>query len=346
LDPGIFMQRCLDLAGLGFPRVLPNPAVGCVIVHKEKVIGEGYHQKFGEAHAEVNAIHAVEDKSLLKESTLYVNLEPCSHYGKTPPCTELIVTSGINKVVVAGKDPSEKVNGKGIAILKKAGIEVQTGLLEKQARQLNKRFYTFHQEKRPYIILKWAQTTDGFLADSSGNSKWISNELSRQLVHKWRAEEIAILVGKNTAIVDDPALTTRDWTGDNPIRVVLDPKLEIPPDRKLFNNEAETIFINGQKSGKDGSNHFVQINFDGNVVWEAVSKLAEREIQSVLVEGGAKTLQHFIDSGLWDEARVFTGEKQFGSGMRAPQIKSNPVKEIPLQKDLLKIYKNKKYGWL
>jgi diaminohydroxyphosphoribosylaminopyrimidine deaminase / 5-amino-6-(5-phosphoribosylamino)uracil reductase len=336
-----YMQRCLELASLGFPSVMPNPAVGCVIVFDDQIIGEGFHQVFGGSHAEVNALESVKDKSLLAKSTVYVSLEPCSHHGKTPPCADLLIKSKVKKVVVPITDPNPLVAGQGIAKLKNAGIEVVLGLLQKEAEELNKRFLTYYQKQRPYIILKWAQTTDGFIADQKGNSKWISNDASRLLVHKWRSEEQAILVGTNTAKTDNPQLTTRDWPGNNPLRIVIDQDLTLPKKLHLFDHKVPTIVFNSKKNSDEENLSYVQIDFGKNMPEELLRVLYEQKIQSLIVEGGSNTLQKFIDSNLWDEARVFTGEKNFGKGIAAPELNSTPISTQRIKGDLLQIFRSK-----
>lgn len=299
--------------------------VGCVIVHDSNIIGEGFTSPYGGAHAEVNAINSVKDKSLLKEATLYVTLEPCSHFGKTPPCSHLIIDHGIKNVVIGCVDDNKKVAGQGIAKLKEAGCNVTVGVLEHDCKEHHKRFFTFHNKKRPYTILKWAETADGFIAPLHKKVKqpvWITNQYSRQLVHKWRAEEQAILVGTNTVLEDNPSLTTRDWKGKHPIRIVLDKNETLSKDFKVFDNEAETILI------RDTSAETI------------CDSLFEANINSVIVEGGAKTLQLFMNSGLWDEARVFIGQSDFREGIKAPKCKGKLIDEQQILDDTLKIYVN------
>ncbi|GAA4818439.1 bifunctional diaminohydroxyphosphoribosylaminopyrimidine deaminase/5-amino-6-(5-phosphoribosylamino)uracil reductase RibD [Litoribaculum gwangyangense] len=300
--------------------------VGSVIVYNDTIIGEGFTSKYGGNHAEVNAINSVSDKNLLKDSTLYVTLEPCSHFGKTPPCSDLIIKHQIPNVVIGCKDDNEKVAGKGIKKLKSAGIHVTVGVLKKECKKHHKRFFTFHNKKRPYIILKWAETKDGFVApESKGEQKpvWITNMFSRQLVHKWRAEEQAILVGTNTVLEDNPRLTVRDWSGESPIRVVLDKNETLSKDFNIFNNEAETILIKETSTKK------------------ICQKLFEKEILSIIIEGGAKTLQMFIDENLWDEARVFTGDVSFKKGILVPKFSGELISEQKIDTDILKTYLNK-----
>lgn len=333
----LYMQRALELAEFGRGKVSPNPMVGCVIVYQDKIIGEGYHQKYGQAHAEVNAINSVKNHELLEEATVYVTLEPCAHFGKTPPCANLLVEKKVKKVVIATFDTNPLVGGKGIQILKDAGIEVETGLLEKEARFQNKRFFTQIEKKRPYVILKWAQTQDGFVAREDYSSKWITNSSSRQLVHKWRAEEDAIMVGKNTAKYDDPALNVRDWVGKNPLRLVIDSKLELPNSLKLFDEAVPTICYNTLKSELRGTFEYVKLK-PGFQIRDILEDLYQRKIQSLLIEGGSYLLNKFLSSELWDEARVFTSSNKFGSGIAAP-IPPAPVSEtIEVLEDTLRIY--------
>ena len=319
-----YISRCIQLAKNGLGSTYPNPMVGSVIVCEGKIIGEGWHRKAGEPHAEVNAVNSVKDKSLLKKATIYVSLEPCSHFGKTPPCCDLILASGIPNVVIGTVDPNIQVAGKGIKKLIEAGVQVTVGILEEECYQLNKRFFTFHNKKRPYIILKWAQSQDGFLAPNEKEENkpvWITNQYSRQIVHKWRAEEQAILVGTQTAIDDNPRLDVRDWTGNNPIRIVLDAKGRIPIDSHLFDNQVKTIVICENSDAISTENCiFEKIDFNNNVALQILNVLHEHQIQSVIIEGGLQTLQTFIDSGLWDEARIFTGISLIHEGVQAPKI--------------------------
>ncbi len=320
---GHYMLRCLELAQLGLGKVAPNPMVGAVIVYDDKIIGEGYHQKYGEAHAEVNAVNSVHDKSLLKDSTIYVSLEPCSHHGKTPPCADLLVKHQFKKVVIACQDTFSEVSGKGIQCLRDAGIKVIVGVLEEEARELNKRFFTFHEKKRPYVILKWAQTKNGFIdIEREKNEKgihWITQEETKKTVHRWRSEEPAILVGKNTVLNDNPSLTVRETFGRNPLRIVLDSNLELEEaNYKLFNAEAPTIRLNTLKNWSSGSNNSIQVA-DMEVA-TILNVLYDLSIQSLIIEGGASVLQSFIDSKLWDEARVLIGVNEFPKGVNAPTI--------------------------
>ncbi|WMN12817.1 bifunctional diaminohydroxyphosphoribosylaminopyrimidine deaminase/5-amino-6-(5-phosphoribosylamino)uracil reductase RibD [Marivirga salinae] len=341
----LFMQRALQLAGYGKSTVSPNPMVGCVIVYDKKIIGEGWHQKAGEPHAEVMAIRSVENELLLKSATAYVTLEPCAHYGKTPPCAELLVEKQLKKVVIGAVDPNPLVAGKGIEILKNAGIEVETAVLEKECLEINKTFFTFIQKKRPYIILKWAQTTDGFIAREDFDSKWISNPLSRQLVHKWRTEIDAILVGKNTVQYDDPQLTARDWAGKNPVRLVVDHQFTLSEDLKIFDGKQKTILFHSQgQMIKKHDVESVQLN-EKDFLGDMMKYLHQEKIQSVLVEGGAQTVQSFIEAGLWDEARIFTAPISFEKGIKAAELKNHKLVsqeniQDKNQMDVLAIYHN------
>lgn len=332
------MQRCIQLAENGLGTTYPNPMVGCVIVHDGKIIAEGWHQKAGEPHAEVNAIAQIQDKEILKISTLYVSLEPCAHHGKTPPCADLIVQHQIPKAVIGTVDPFAKVNGLGIQKLKDAGIEVISSVMEKECRDLNKRFFTFHQEKRPYIILKWAQTTDGFMAAENGEQKWITNEYSKQLVHKWRTEEQSILVGTQTAETDNPQLNARLWNGNQPIRLVLDKDLKLNPDLNLFDKSQRTIFFTEKEKENLGNLEFIQIDFNENLAHSILQKLYELEIQSIIIEGGKRTLDSFIKQDLWDEARIFTSSDSWDSGIHSPKIQGKLIHSKKIISDQLEIF--------
>jgi diaminohydroxyphosphoribosylaminopyrimidine deaminase/5-amino-6-(5-phosphoribosylamino)uracil reductase len=306
--------------------------VGSVIVHDNKIIGEGFTDKYGGNHAEVNAINSVSEKSLLKASTLYVTLEPCSHHGKTPPCSDLIIKHQIPNVVIGCIDDNKKVAGKGIKKLKDSGCHVVVGILKNECKDHHKRFFTFHNKKRPYIILKWAESSDGFIAPETKKEKkpvWITNRLSRQLVHKWRTEEQAILLGTQTVLEDNPELTARDWTGQNPIRVVIDRTNKLPKTNSVFNSQAKTISITEN-----------DIDFTNHVAKQICNLLFKNDINSVIVEGGAKTLQTFIDENLWDEARVFKGQVIFKSGTKAPVFSGKLISEEKIKTDILKIYTN------
>lgn len=317
-----YIGRCIQLAKLGAGEVAPNPMVGAVLIYEDKIIGEGFHKKYGGPHAEVNCINNVEEKnrSLIKKSTMYVSLEPCAHHGKTPPCSDLIIKHKIKKVVVGCRDIYEKVAGKGIEKLQNAGVEVVTNILENECLELNKRFFTFHQRKRPFIILKWAQSSNGKIG-SENKRILISNDYSNRLVHKWRSEESGILVGTNTVLEDDPLLTTRLWKGKSPVRIAIDKELKLPLSFKIFNQDSKTIIFNLYKSAIEKNLQFIKLEKD-NFLNEIVHSLFENDIQSVLVEGGAKTLQSFIDEGLWDEARVICNEELIiEDGISAPEMK-------------------------
>jgi diaminohydroxyphosphoribosylaminopyrimidine deaminase/5-amino-6-(5-phosphoribosylamino)uracil reductase len=344
-DLNNYMQRCLDLAKLGERRVAPNPMVGCVIVADGKIIGEGYHQKYGEPHAEVNAINSVEDKELLKRSKLYVNLEPCAHFGKTPPCSDLIIKMQIPKVVVGTIDPFAKVAGKGIAKMREAGIDVELDVLSEQCLELNRRFFTFHREKRPYIILKWAQTADGFVdidrtAQAYGQPTWITNEMARIAVHKQRATESAIFIGTETAFCDNPSLTLRDWYGKQPLRIVPDRNKRLQAHLNLFDGKAPTLILAPSEYNDHRNSSKLIVDSGADVIDEMLSKLYKDGILSVIVEGGPSMLQSFIDRHLWDEAHVYTGQLSFGSGVNAPIFKESPVLFDRFYNSELKIYRN------
>lgn len=358
------MHRCLQLAKPGAARVAPNPMVGAVLVYENKIIGEGYHQFYGGAHAEPNCINSVKEdqKSLIAQSILYVSLEPCAHYGKTPPCADLIIKHKIPKVVIGCRDPFVQVNGKGIEKLKAAGIEVVIGVLEKECIELNKRFFTFHKERRPYVILKWAETGDRKIAAHTASSDtgggWegpprllISNAYSNRLVHKWRSEEAAILIGTNTALFDDPELTTRLWPGSNPVRLVVDMDLRLPKSLKLFNGSTPTIVFNRQKHNlpfekispadlKNMGVGYYQVTEDVSLVQQMLNALYQMNIQSVLVEGGAQLLQSFIDDDSWDEARIISNKGLIiGGGLPAPVLQNHHLASIQnLSGDTIQFY--------
>ena len=342
-----YIKRCIELAKNGLGNTYPNPLVGSVVVLNDKIIGEGWHRKAGEAHAEVNAIDSVQDKSLLKQATIYVNLEPCSHYGRTAPCSNLIVEKGIRKVVVGVVDSNSKVKGKGISYLKNAGCEVIVGVLEEECLALNKRFFTFHRKKRPYIVLKWAKTKDGFMDKirdkNAGNSpNWISNKYSQQLVHKMRSDEQSILVGTVTALNDNPKLNTRTWDGCNPIRIILDRSLRIPAHYNLFDLSQKTIVITeeSQIKIKHENLRYECMDFEKNIPNQICDLLFRLEIQSMIVEGGAQTIQSFIDANLWDEAAVFTGSTKFGNGLPTPELNISPISSKSVSDDRLLMYRN------
>ena len=342
-----YISRCIQLAKNGLGTTFPNPMVGSVIVHKGKIIGEGYTSPYGGAHAEVNAVNSVKDKKLLTEVTLYVTLEPCSHYGKTPPCADLIIKHQIPNVVIGLLDPHEKVAGKGVEKLKAAGCNVIVGVLEKECREHHKRFLTYHIKKRPYIILKWAETADGFIAPSQDKRRnnpepyWISNPYSQQLVHQWRSQEQAILVGTNTVLADNPKLNVRHWKGQNPIRIVLDRELKISNKHNVLDGSIKTIIITAHlpKNPQHGITYKV-IDFENNLAIQICTILHKHEILSVIIEGGAKTLQSFIDSQLWDEARIFKGKDQFEEGLKSPRIHGFLEKETQIESDILTLLKH------
>jgi len=323
MNHNLYMQRCLELAKNGLGSTYPNPMVGCVVVCDDEIIGEGWHRQAGEPHAEVMAINHVKDHNKLSQSTIYVSLEPCSHFGKTPPCSDLILAKNIPNVVVGCGDPFAKVAGRGIKKLADAGRNVVVGVLENECIALNKRFFTFHNKKRPYIILKWAETADGFIAPLSKNDQqpfWISNEKSRQLVHKWRSEEQAILVGHHTVLVDNPRLTVRDWSGDNPLRVVLSEGIDKQENYAVFDHQAPTLVVDCKKTVVDLLDHLFLQN-----------------IQSVIVEGGKKTLDKFISANLWDEARVFQSNDYLYQGIDRPSIKGQMLSVQPIDDNRLTI---------
>ncbi len=341
-----FMVRAIELAKLGMGQVAPNPMVGCVIVHEGLIIGEGYHRKYGEAHAEVNAVRSVKNPDLLCESTMYVTLEPCSHFGKTPPCADLVVQLKIPKVVVGSMDPNEKVSGRGIQRLKDAGCEVVVGMLEEECIRMNRRFMTFHQKKRPYIILKWAQTEDGFIDRSReeaefGQPTWITNDLSRIAVHKMRSDESAILVGTKTALKDNPSLTVREWSGNHPLRMVLDRRGILPETCAMLDQSTETIVFTETVMESRPNLEYIRISFNHGILYEINAFLSGRGIQSLLVEGGKSLLESYMREGLWDEARVYIGSARFGSGIKAPETDWILDREEPLDDSLMRIYYRK-----
>jgi diaminohydroxyphosphoribosylaminopyrimidine deaminase / 5-amino-6-(5-phosphoribosylamino)uracil reductase len=357
-----YIHRCIELSKLGQGNVAPNPMVGSVLVHEDLIIGEGYHKKYGEAHAEVNCINSVkpEHRHLIERSTIYVSLEPCAHFGKTPPCADLIIKHKIPKVIVGCRDPFPLVAGKGIEKLRAAGIEVISGILEKECKEVNKRFFTFHTQHRPYVVLKWAQTGDGKIAYTASphpHRLLISNEYSNRIVHKWRSEEMSILVGTNTAMFDNPGLNTRLWPGNNPVRLVVDMNLRLPSSLKLFDEKYPTIVFNSKKhiipeegittnvraqNGEAPQLYFYQVTEDVSLVHQVVNALYQLKIQSVLVEGGAFLLQSFIDEDIWDEARVITNEELFiGNGLPAPLLKQHQLlSKEQLSADTIRTYIN------
>ena len=338
----IYMKRCLELAALGLGKTYPNPMVGSVIVHQDKIIGEGWHRKAGEAHAEVHAVNSVKNKSLLKEATLYVSLEPCAHVGKTSPCAELIIKHKIPKVVVGCIDTFSLVSGKGIELMRNAGIDVKVGVLEEDCKNSHKRFFTFHNKKRPYIILKWAETQDGFIAalnQKKGKPFWITSPESKILVHKWRTEEAAILVGTATAEQDNPELSARLWDGNQPLRLVIDRSLKLSPNLKIFDAQANTIVFTENTHDNHEFKIIQNIPFK-SVPTEMMLELYKRNIHSIIIEGGKKTLHSFIELNLWDEARVFIGEQSLLKGVSAPKLNSKPIKREKISNDVLIWYEN------
>ena len=334
-----YIKRCIELAKKATGKTYPNPLVGSVIVHNGKIIGEGFHQKAGENHAEINAINSVENPELLPESTIYVSLEPCAHFGKTPPCSLKIKEIGFKKVVIGAMDSHDKVNGKGKKILMDAGIETISGILEDECRELNKRFFTYHEKKRPYIILKWAESNDGFI-DKDFKPTKISNELASQFVHQIRSEEHAILVGTQTALNDNPSLTTRLIEGRNPVRILIDFELKVPKDFKIYNNEAPTLVFNQEKDSEEENVKFIKIS-KKNFLEELMQKLYENQIQSVLIEGGSKTLQTFIDANLWDETIIIKNENfTLKNGTKAPKFKGKLIEEKEFRDNKILFFKN------
>ncbi|GHC54654.1 bifunctional diaminohydroxyphosphoribosylaminopyrimidine deaminase/5-amino-6-(5-phosphoribosylamino)uracil reductase RibD [Ulvibacter litoralis] len=340
------MSRCVQLAKNGLGTTYPNPLVGSVIVYNNKVIGEGWHYQAGMPHAEVNAISSAKDKEQLQKATIYVSLEPCSHFGKTPPCADLIIASGIKKVVIGSTDPNPKVAGRGIQKLLQAGCDVVVGVLETECDELNKRFFTFHKKKRPYILLKWAETADGFIAPESSerNNKiepvWITNTYSRQIAHKLRAEEQGIVVGTQTVLDDNPSLTTRDWYGSNPVRVVLDRNLKISKEASVLNDASKTIIVTEKEATNTATHFYERCDFSENLTQQICNIAHKHELQSIIIEGGAKTLQTFIDANLWDEAFVFKGKAIFGKGVKAPVLSAVIHSEENIREDVLQYFKN------
>lgn len=343
-----YIKRCIEIAKNGLGTTAPNPMVGCVIVHGHKIIGEGFTSPYGGPHAEVNAINSVKNRSLLNEATLYVTLEPCSHFGKTPPCVDAIIKFKIPNIVIGTIDTHSKVAGKGVEKLKALGRNVIVGVLENEVKAHHKRFFTFHNRKRPYIILKWAESLDGFIAPTTKNEQkpvWITNELSRQLVHKWRVEEQAILVGTNTVIEDNPSLTVRDWTGKSPIRIVLDQNLRLPSDAAVFDGKATTIVISRKVDAqnvqhKNAKLEFLDWDLKRTIAQQISTILYNNDITSIIIEGGRQTLQSFINENLWDEARVFKGTTVFSSGTKKPHFSGTLVSDEKIIDDILTIYTN------
>ena len=338
-----YIKRCLEISKLGIGTTRPNPSVGAVLVVDDRIIGEGFTSPYGGNHAEVNAISAVKDPTLLATATMYVTLEPCSHFGKTPPCADLIIKNEIKKVVIGCLDSNVLVAGKGIERLQNAGCEVIVGVLEKECKAHHRRFFTFQIKNRPFIILKWAQTLDAYIAPKNRVTQtpvWITNEVSRQLVHKWRSEEQSILVGTTTVLDDNPGLDVRHWKGEDPVRIVIDKELKIPANLKVYDGSVKTIFINETRTYAKGTIFFEKINFSEPIAIQICAVLFKHKIQSLIVEGGTKTIQTFIDENLWDEARVFSGEVHFNDGVNAPKLDVIPTKEENIKDDILKTYLN------
>ncbi|MBT8236932.1 MAG: bifunctional diaminohydroxyphosphoribosylaminopyrimidine deaminase/5-amino-6-(5-phosphoribosylamino)uracil reductase RibD [Bacteroidia bacterium] len=342
-----YIMRCLELGRNALGAAAPNPAVGACIVHNDKIIGEGFTSPYGGPHAEVNALSNIQDKGLLVDSTLYVSLEPCSHHGKTPPCTDAIIAAGIPRVVIGIGDPNSSVDGKGITALENAGIEVITNVLEKECRTHHRRFLCFHEKNRPYIILKWAQTSDGFMAPleelRKGKKKpyWITGTLARQRVHQWRSQEQVILAGSKTVLEDNPELSVRRWKGKSPIRVILDQEMHVNENHRVCNEIAPSWIVSPEKrTDLPAHVEHVCIPFDTHLPENLLKELHRKKINSLFIEGGSQTLQTFMDAGLWDEARVFTGNKEFGEGLRAPEAKGLITHREKIGSDTLLIYRN------
>lgn len=334
-----YIKRCIELAQKALGKTYPNPLVGSIIVHNGEIIGEGYHHKAGENHAEINAINSVKNKELIPESTIYVSLEPCAHYGKTPPCALKIKELGFKKVVIGAMDSHDKVNGKGKKIIQDAGIEAVSGILENECIELNKRFFTYHEKKRPYIILKWAESGDGFL-DKDFKPTAISNALVNQFVHQLRADEHAILVGTQTALNDNPSLTVRNFDGSNPIRILIDFDLKVPDNFKIYNNEAKTLILNIIKESSEDNIHFITIEKE-NFLNNLMNVLYKEQIQSVIIEGGRFTLQQFIDARLWDEAIIIKNENLIlGNGTKAPEFSDTAYKTENYRDNSISFYKS------
>jgi diaminohydroxyphosphoribosylaminopyrimidine deaminase / 5-amino-6-(5-phosphoribosylamino)uracil reductase len=347
-DDQLYMNRAIMLAKLGAGYTLSNPMVGSVLVHNGRVIGEGYHRKFGEPHAEVNCINSVPagDQQYIAASTIYVTLEPCAHFGKTPPCADLIIASGIKKAIIGCRDPFPLVNGKGIEKLNANGVETIVGICEEQCLQLNKRFFTFHQQHRPYIILKWAQTADHFIGNPGPERLMISNDYTNRLVHKWRSEEMGIMVGTNTALTDNPSLTNRLWSGPNPTRVVVDRQLKLPSHLAIFDQQSPTVVLNERKDEADGAIKYVKIPGGASSPEEGVANILRAihgvPISSVIIEGGRQLLQSFIDSGYWDEANVITNQEHFADhGIKSPSLRhARLIDAQQIDNDLIQFFVN------
>lgn len=338
----IYIKRCLELAKMGIPGAFPNPLVGCVIVHNGKIIGEGYHQEYGGPHAEVNAIKAVKNKELLNEATVYVSLEPCAHHGKTPPCADLLANHKVKRVVICNDDPFDMVDGEGVYKLKKAGIEVEKGILSSEGKELNRRFFTWVEKKRPFISLKWAQSKNGFIApkmQEEGEIFWITNSFSQTVAHKLRAENQAILIGRKTAEKDNPSLDTRRVEGPSPLRMVLDSDLKLNHKLKLMSDSKPTVVFNRIKTEKLGNKEWVK--YDGNALYAINDYCLKNNIQNLMVEGGASLLLSYIDEGIWDEIHLFEGDVNIEDGIKGPSFpRLKALKSLNLQADTYTIYRN------
>ncbi|MCF8346739.1 MAG: bifunctional diaminohydroxyphosphoribosylaminopyrimidine deaminase/5-amino-6-(5-phosphoribosylamino)uracil reductase RibD [Bacteroidales bacterium] len=340
----LYMRRCFELASHGLGNTRTNPIVGAVIVYDNRIIGEGYHHEYGGPHAEVNAIRSVKDKSLLEHATIYINLEPCSHFGKTPPCSTLIMNHKIPRVVISNTDPFPSVSGRGIEALKNGGTEVITGVLEEEGEFLNRRFLTFHRYKRPYVILKWAETADGFIdavrkAGDPIGVRWITGEVARTLVHKWRSEEAGLMVGTNTIIADNPRLNVRRWFGNSPLRIAFDRNGRVPETANILDGSQDTIVFTCDQEKYSGKTNSVLIDHESRIE-DVLTELYDLKILSILVEGGQKLHNSFISSGCWDEARVFRGSGKFEKGVRAPYIKQDPAETLYFEDSELNIFYN------
>ncbi len=339
------MTRALELATLGRGFVSPNPLVGCVIVYDDRtgprIIGEGWHRRYGEAHAEVNAIKSVlaGDEALLREATVYVTLEPCSHYGKTPPCADLLIEKQVRRVVVCNDDPNPLVAGRGLAKLRAAGITVETGILTEQGRELNRRFFTQIEQQRPYIVLKWAETLDDFMGGPGSQPVAISGSLAQRLVHRWRTEEDAIMVGTTTAHNDNPRLNVRLWNGRNPTRIVIDKAGQLPASLHIFDGSQQTLCYTYQPARTEGPTAFIQLSEHDMLLPRIMTDLHKRGIQSVLVEGGAALLNSLIEAGLWDEMRVFRSPKMLNEGVKAPTVRGKLMRREMIGNDELSVYR-------
>lgn len=344
MESNLYIQRCLQLAQHGKGYTTPNPMVGAVLVHHGCIIGEGWHKHYGQAHAEVSCLESVktEDRHLIPESTMYVSLEPCAHTGKTPPCANRLVAERVKKVVICNTDPFAQVSGRGIQILKDAGIEVETGILDDEGKWVNRRFFCFHTRNRPYIILKWAQTTDGFMAPANRSRVSITDSHTQQLVHKWRTEEAAILVGSTTALNDDPQLTSRLWAGKQPLRIVLAGEHELPEGHNLLSDDAPTLIITTAREEVNGNVQYIPVVRGEDQLKDILAILHRQNVLSVIVEGGPATLSRFIAQGLWDEARILTGGKQLGKGIDAPRLPdSNFAFSANIDTDQLQVFVNR-----